>query len=259
MFYPAWDNATSYPVNSIVSFNGLLYIATFYHDPASTVAPNVETGLHPVYPALFGLQRSWTLYSTLPTGYTASPFSLSYRVLISPVEENDRYFRFNEVPGIYNEGISREELTGTFTNVNSPCPLDKCVVSIDHVSGPIYGTSFSYAYTLFNPVLAPSGTYYQNGPDNAPGGTNTLYIWWRTSSPSVFQRSVTIYAETGIDPSGNPVITQTTFVPSDNTYNNGAGAMLFWYAPGNQDAIFTSGEIGMPVFIEAAYDVAPND
>lgn len=263
MAYPAWDSGTSYAVGSIVSFNNLLYLATFYHNPANTDAPNVAVEPHPSNPALFGSQRSWTIYSTLPTGYTASPFYIYTRELIVPLEPNDRYFRFNEVQGIYgnDQGKSLEELTGTATTVINPCPANKCVTTLNRGNGPIYGTDFYYSIQLFNPVLDPTGTYYIDGPDNVPGGNNLLYIWWRTSSPSVFRRPVTIHVIEALDASGNPIVTTKTFTPTDNTYNTGlyGSTMRQWVAPGNQDVLLTSGEVGLPYFYEPVYDVDGND
>jgi hypothetical protein len=260
MAYPAWDSGTSYAVGSIVSFNNLLYLATFYHNPANTDAPNVAVEPHPSNPALFGSQRSWTIYSTLPTGYSESPFFLSFRALTSPVEEDDRYFRSNVVPAIYYEGTSQEELAGTALVVNNPCPASQCVVALYRGNGFIYGAEGFYAYELTNPILAPSGTYYISGPGaTGPGEINTLHVWYRTSSPSMFRRNVTLYAKTGEDGSGDPIITSNTFTPTDNTYRNADGQLIYWYAPGNEDTTFTAVWPYSPELVLNAYNIAPND
>jgi hypothetical protein len=259
MFYPTWDNATSYPVGSIVSFNGLLYEATFYHNPASTLEPNVEMGAHPTDP-IFLTQRSWIIYGALPAGYSPSPFVLAPHILIRQVDFNEHYdLSAQFAPGPYgdDQGISKQEYAGSINYPTTPCPAAKCVVSLSHLGGPIYGTNFQLVKTLYNPVLAPSGTYYIDGPSNPEGETNTLYVWWGIQSPNCFRRSVKLFADTGeVDGSGNPIIEEQTFTPTDNTYSVGPATPIEWFAPGNQSVTFSS--LPGPALLNA-FEIAGND
>lgn len=267
MFYPTWDNATSYPVGSIVSFNGLLYLATLYHNPASTTEPNVEMGTNPSAPVFFGSQRSWTIYGALPPGYSPSPFILTTAILTRKLDPNDDYdFGGQFAPGIYgdDQGISKQEYAGSVNNPTTPCPASKCDVNLNDIRGSIYGSNAQYIYELFNPVLSSTGDYYINGPLNPDGETNTLYVWWATQSPSRFRRSITINAQTGYDEfTFEPINETETFVPDDNTYSvGGSYDMRRWIAPGNQSATFVSmampGVSFVPVLLNA-YEIAPND
>jgi hypothetical protein len=255
MPYPVWDNSTSYPVNTIVSFNGLLYIATFYHNPASNSPPNVETGLHPSNPGLFGLQRSWTLYSTLPTGYSASDYVPDVNILTKPVDVNDQYnFLGATVPGIYgnDQGIAQDYYPGTPNATTTPCPANKCILMV--TNGLVYGNSFQEIRSIMNPVLGPSG-YYIDGPTNYPA-IDTLYVWWGIQAAYGFRRTVTLYCDT-IDSSGNPLLQTKTFTPTDDNYNVGPSTPIGWYAPGNESTTFTSYS---GVFtLHSAYEIDAND
>jgi len=257
MFYPAWDSGTSYAVGSIVSFNGLLYIATFYHDPASTAAPNVETGLHPSNPGLFGLQRSWTLYSTLPTGYLDSVFVPDRNILTKPVDFNDQYsIDGATVPGIYgnDQGVAQDYYIGTPNNPSSPCPANQCISMVATSNGLVYGNSFQEIRSIMNPVMGPSG-YYIDGPTNYPA-IDTLYVWWGIQAAYGFRRSVTLYCDT-IDASGNPLLQTQTFTPTDDNYNVGPSTAIAWYAPGNQSTTFTSYSGVFTLY--SAYEIDAND
>ena len=240
MSYPTWDDATSYPINSIVWFNNLLYQATFYHDPANTDKPNVEMGLHPYDPAFYGSQRGWVIYGVLPPGYSPSPIVLSAFRLIKKIDPYDDYTIGSVDTGPYGEGISEQHFSGSINNPTIPCPANQCGPVLEHLSGSIYGASFGFMYELVNPVLAPSGDYYINGPLNEPGEPNTLYVWWSVRSPSLFRRSVKLFAELGTDEFGHLIIGEQTFTPTDDTYNVGASTPIQWYAPGNQSVTFTS-------------------
>ena len=256
MAYPAWDSGTSYPVNSIVSFNGLLYIATFYHDPANTDPPNVETGLHPSQPALFGLQRSWTLYSTLPTGYSASAFVPDVNILTKPIDPNDQYNYIGAtVPGIYgnDQGVAQDYYTGTPNAPTSPCPANKCILMTASTNGSVYGNGFQEIRAIINPVLGPGG-YYIDGPTNDPA-SDTLYVWWGIQAAYGFRRSVTLYCDT-FDSSPSPILKTQTFTPTDNNYNVGAATPIEWYAPGNESMTFT-GYISFTLY--SAYEIDGND
>lgn len=256
MAYPAWDSGTSYAVGSIVSFNGLLYIATFYHDPANTDAPNVETGLHPSQPALFGLQRSWTIYSTLPTGYSASNFLPDVNILTKPIDPNDQYnFLGATVPGIYgnDQGIAQDYYPGTPNAPTSPCPVNKCILMVTTTNGPVYGNGFQEIKTIFNPVLGPGG-YYIAGPTNDPD-PDTLYVWWGIQATYGFRRSVTLYCDT-FDDSPSPILLTQTFTPTDDNYNVGPATPIEWYAPGNESMTFT-GYISFTLY--SAYEIDGND
>jgi len=255
MSYTVWNNVTSYPVNTIVSFNELLYIATFYHDPASTAAPNVETGLHPSNPGLFGLQRSWTLYSTLPTGYSASDFVPDVNILTKPVDVNDQYFFLGAtVPGIYgnDQGIAQDYYQGTSNNPTTPCPANKCILMV--TNGLVYGNAFQEIRSIMNPVIGPGG-YYIDGPTNYPA-IDTLYVWWGIQAAYGFRRSVTLYCDT-IDASGNPLLQTQTFTPTDDNYNVGPSTAIAWYAPGNQSTTFTSYSGVFTLY--SAYEIDAND
>lgn len=258
MSYPQWDNSTSYPVGSIVWFNGLLYEATLYHNPASTLEPNVEMGAHPTQP-IFLTQRSWTIYGVLPTGYSQSPFVLAPRILIRQVDPQDHYvLNAQFAPGPYgdDQGISKQEYAGSPNNPTTPCPAAKCVATLEHLAGSIYGTQFGLIKTLYNPVLAPSGTYYIDGPDKPVGESNTLYVWWSVSSPSVFRRSVKLYCAT-VDDYYDPVMLEETFVPTDNDYNVGMATPIEWFAPGNQSVSFSSNH---PILdLQNAFEIEGND
>lgn len=257
MAYPAWDDATSYPVGSIVTFNNLTYIATSYHNPASTEAPNVEMGTDPYNP-IFESQRAWTIYATLPPGYQPSQFGLSPHILIKKIDYQDDYVYFGQyAPGPYgnDQGYSTQHFAGSPNNPSTPCPAAKCLVSIYAASGHIYGTSFQLVKTLFNPVLAPSGTYYIDGPAKPDGETNTLYVWWGIQSPSCFRRSVKLFCIT-INDLYEPVMLEETFTPTDNDYNVGSSTPIEWFAPGNQSVTFTSTH-GLD--LQNAYEVAEND
>ena len=255
MPYPVWNNVTSYPIGSIVSFNNLLYIATAYHNPASTTAPNVEMGTDPSFP-IFGSQRSWTLYSTLPTGYLDSVFVPDRNILTKPVDFNDQYSLDGaDVPGIYGNqyGIAKDYYIGTPNNPTIPCPANQCISMVATSSGPIYSSGYQEIRTIINPVLGPGG-YYIDGPSNYPS-TDTLYVWWGIQAAHAFRRNVTLYCDT-FDSTPSPILQTQTFTPTDDNYNVGAATAIGWYAPGNQSVTVT-GYIGFTLY--SAFEIAVND
>jgi hypothetical protein len=214
-------------------------------------------GAHPTEP-IFLTQRSWTIYGVLPTGYSPSPFVLGPAILIRQVDPNEHYvLNAQFAPGPYgdDQGISKQEYAGSINYPTTPCPAAKCVASLSRLAGAIYGTSFQLVKTLYNPVLAPSGTYYIDGPDNPEGETNSLYVWWATQSPSCFRRSVKLFCGT-FDEFYDPLMLEETFTPTDNTYSVGAATPIEWFAPGNQSVIFSSTR---PMSLENAFDIAGND
>lgn len=248
MSYPQWDNATSYPVGSIVWFNNLLYQATGYHDPASTLAPNVEMGTDPFNP-IFLSQRSWTLYATLPTGYSPSQFIPTTSILIKQQDINDRYVFFGQyAPSPYGYGESSQRYAGSSNNPTTPCPADKCISMLVTGSGLTYGDGFNVTKILVNPVKPPGYTYYISGPYNPYPDPNTLYVWWEFASTYCFRRPVVLTCEC------DGVIQNQTFTPTDDNYTTMA-TPVEWYTPGNASATFSF----VSGFGDVTYDIAPND
>jgi hypothetical protein len=258
MFYPQWNNTTSYPVNSIVVYNGLLYQATYYHNPASTAEPNVEMGTDPYDPTFFGSQRAWTLYATLPAGGGPTPFVPTTNILVRQVDPNDQYSLMGQyAPGVYgnDQGYSTQEYAGSVNNPTIPCPADKCVVAVSSNASGIYGNAFQLVKELVNPYKPAGSSYYISGGLNPPGTLNTLYVWWGIQAAFCFRRSVKLYCET-TDALGNTSIVDNTFVPSDNEYNVGLSTPIQWFEPGNQSVTFTSYS---GFSLQNAFDIAPND
>lgn len=246
MAYPEWESGTSYPIGSIVAYNNLTYIATGYHDPANFDPPNVEMGTDPFNP-IFLTQRGWTIYATLPTGYSPSAYILSTAILTRKLDFNDDYvFGGQFAPGPYgdDQGISKQEYAGSVNNPTTPCPASKCDVNLNDIRGSLYGSNGQFLFDgeLINPVLSPSGLYYIDGPLNPDGESNTLYVWWCNQSPSRFRRSIKIYAIIGYDDvTGDPIIDEKTIVPNDDNYNVGfSTGIMNWRAPGNESAQFVS-------------------
>jgi hypothetical protein len=248
MSYPQWDNATSYPVGSIVWFNNLLYQATGYHDTASTLAPNVEMGTDPFNP-IFLSQRSWTLYATLPTGYSPSQFAPDTNILIKQQDINDRYVFFGQyAPSPYGFGESSQLYAGSSNNPTTPCPADKCISMLATGSGFTYANTFNITKQLVNPVKPPGYTYYISGPYNPYPDPNTLYVWWEFNATYCFRRPVVLTCEC------DGVIQNQTFTPTDDNYTTMA-TPVEWYTPGNASATFSF----VSGFGDVTYDIAPND
>jgi hypothetical protein len=245
--YPQWDSAVSYPVGSIVWFNNLLYQATQYHDPASSLAPNVEMGTDPFNP-IFLTQRSWTLYATLPTGYNPSQFVPDTNLLIKQQDINDRYVLFGQyAPGPYGEGESSQRYAGSSNNPTTPCPADKCI-SMVAASGGVYGNLFAVTKTLVNPVKPPGYTYYIDGPLNPYPDPNTLCVWWEFNATYCFRRPVVLTCDC------DGVIQNQTFTPTDDNYTT-MSTPVEWYTPGNASVTFSF----VGYFGDVTYDIAPND
>lgn len=250
MSYPQWDNATSYPVGSIVWFNNLLYQATQYHNPANFDPPNVEMGIDPFNP-IFLTQRGWTIYATLPTGYSPSQFVPDTNLLIKQQDINDRYVYFGQyAPGPYGEGESSQRYAGSLNNPTTPCPADKCI-SMLSTSGPgglTYGNTFNVTKTLVNPIKPPGYTYYIDGPLNPYPDPNTLYVWWEFTATYCFRRPVTLTCDC------DGVIQNQTFTPTDDNYTT-MSTPVEWYTPGNASATFNF----VSYFGDVTYEIASND
>ena len=250
MAYPAWDNATSYPIGSIVTYNNLTYIATGYHDPANFDPPNVEMGTDPFNP-IFLTQRGWTLYATLPTGYNPSQFVPDTNLLIKQQDINDRYVYLGQyAPGPYGEGESYQRYAGSLNNPTTPCPADKCISTIV-TSGPggfAYANTFNITKQLVNPIKPPGYTYYIDGPLNPYPDPNTLYVWWEFNATYCFRRPVTLTCDC------DGVIQNQTFTPTDNNYTT-MSTPVQWYTPGNASATFSF----VSYFGDITYEIASND
>jgi hypothetical protein len=258
MFYPQWNNTTSYPVGAVVVYNGLLYQATYYHNPSSTAAPNVEMGTDPSDPTFYGSQRAWTPYATLPAGGGPSPFVPTTNILTRQIDPSDDYNLGGEfAPGVYgnDQGYSRQEYAGSYNNPTTPCPANECILMIGSNASLIYGNSFQLIKELLNPYKPAGSSYYVSGPMNAPGTVNTLYVWWGIQAAYCFRRSVKLYCETE-DASGNVSMVNSTFTPTDDNYNVGPSTPIQWFAPGNESVIFSSYN---GFTLQNAFEIAPND
>lgn len=248
MSYPTWSSAVSYSVGSIVWYNNLLYQATQYHDPASTLAPNIETGSDPLNP-IFLTQRSWTLYAILPTGYLASEFVPDSNLLIKQQDINDRYVYFGEyAPSPYGEGESLQRYAGSPNNPTTPCPANQCISMVTTASGNTYANFFNVTKLLVNPIKPTGYTYYIDGPLNTYPTPNTLYVWWEFSATYCFRRDVVITCEC------DGVVQNQTFTPTDDNYTTGS-TPVEWYTPGNASVTFSF----VSSYGDVTYEVAPND
>lgn len=251
MVYAQWNDTTSYPVNTIVVYNGLLYQATAYHNTSSTDAPNVEMGTIP-FDTFFGSQRAWTLYAT-PNGYGTSQFVPGTSVLKNHQDPNDDYTLSGEfAPGIYgnDQGISNQYYAGSTNNPTTPCPANQCVLTIN-TQGPgglAYNSTFGITKTLINPVKPSGYTYYINGPLNTYPDPNTLHVWWEFTAPYCFRRPVIFSADV------DGTINTRTLTPTDDNYTNFT-TPIEWYTPSNSSVTFNFiFSIGYVTF-----DIDPND
>jgi hypothetical protein len=218
MSYPAWNSATSYPLGSIVTFNGQVYKATYFHDPANNDPPNVEFGPGPYPVPAYGSLRGWIIWAELPAGYTESMFTPIFFLLSIPYDPADRYAFSATEPNPYGGGAlyggrCEHAYTGTTNNPSTPCPVGKCGVQLSTLSS-LYGDGFYFEY-LVNPVLytnpATGQTSYINGTF-IPGTSNQLHGWVWFRATYCFRRTFTVECEV------DGVMESRTATPTDYNY-----------------------------------------
>lgn len=218
MSYPTWNNATTYLVDSIVYFEGILYQATLYHNPSNTEPPNVE--MREVDP-LFGPQRGWTIYcGPQPSGSFGGRQQATMTATKQPYDPDDDWTlamvsNNKYQPSPYGVGFSNTIYQGTNNNPTTPCPKGDCQVYFDN--GAVYDGSVNhYEFTiLVNPVLVtmPDGrTFYTNGPE---AETNTSFVFFFHDAGWAYKRTFECTYKRG----GDPVTQESqTFVGEEKFY-----------------------------------------
>jgi hypothetical protein len=202
MAYPPWNPTTSYPVDSIVSYNGVPYQATRYHLSTNNDPPNEEVR---TIETLFGPQRGWTVYGgAQPAGSFGGRQQADMTVTKRPYDPDDDW-AFSIVPnnqtqdGPYFVGQSRVEYQGTTNAPTLQCPKGDCQVYFN--GGAVYsGAVNHFNFTLIgNPVLrtlADGRTYYDNGPIE---DTNTIYVFFFHDASWAYRRTFEVRYMQGSD------------------------------------------------------------
>jgi hypothetical protein len=192
MAYPPWNPATNYPVDSIVSYEGVPYQATRYHLSTNTQPPNVE--VREIEP-LFGQQRGWTVYGGAQPegsfgGRQAATMTATKRPFDPDDDWTDSVVPNNEFQqGPYFVGESRVEYQGTTNAPSFKCPKADCQVYF--TDGFVYdGNVDHFNFTLItNPELVTLGdgrTFYTNGDIEE---SNTTYVFFFHDAGWAYRRT----------------------------------------------------------------------
>jgi hypothetical protein len=265
MAYPPWLSTVNYPVDSIVSYEGVPYQATIYHLSSNTQPPNVE--VRTVDP-LFGPQRGWTVYERpQPAGSFGAIQTAVITATKRPFDPDDDWSSStvpdNELQqGPYGVGVSEDSLQGTVNSPSFQCPVGDCQVYFD--SGNVYtgGVTTGNIVTIQNPVLTtlPSGqTYYNDGPLST---SNTLYVFFTHTGAWAVKRTFEFTMEVIGSPSNEIEIrtvtgqekfyVQTPIFPYVQPYPPFTAYDTPYFAPGNEVYTVSYGDdfIGSPVSIK---------
>lgn len=264
MSYPLWLATVDYPVDSIVTYDGVPYQATIYHLPTNREPPNVE--LREVDP-LFGPQRGWTVYERpQPAGSFGAIQNAALGTTKRPFDPDDDWNGApapdNEIQqGPYGVGQSIVDFQGTINSPSFQCPTGNCHVFF--TAGSIYtGNIGSEFVTIQNPVLTtlPSGqTFYASGPLSS---SNTLYVFLTHTAAWAVKRTFEVTMEVIGDPDPEIEVrtitgeekfyVMTPIFPYVQPYPPFIGWDTPYYAPGNQMFTVNYGDdlIGFPLNIK---------
>jgi hypothetical protein len=201
MAYPPWNPTTSYPVDSIVSYNGVPYQATRYHLSTNNDPPNVEVR---TIETLFGPQRGWTVYGgPQPAGSFGGVAFASMTATKQPYDPDDDWTSAivpsnQEQIGPYFVGGSSTLYQGTNNAPTFQCPKGDCQVFFN--GGVYYGAVNHFEFTvLTNPrlVTLPDGrTFYTNGDLE---DTNTTYVFFFHDASWAYRRTFEVRYMQGSD------------------------------------------------------------
>jgi hypothetical protein len=265
MAYQPWLPTVNYPIDSIVTYEGVPYQATIYHLSTNTEPPNVEVR---TVDALFGPQRGWTVYERpQPAGSFGAIQTAKQSTTKKPFDPDDDWggpgIPDNEVQqGPYGVGISDVDFQGTTNNPSFQCPKGDCHVAF--TDGSIYtgGVTTGNIVTIQNPVLTtlPSGqTYYANG---ALSTSNTLYVFYTHTGSWAVKRTFEFTMEV-ITSSGTEIeirtvtgqekfYVQTPIFPYVQPYPPFTAYDTPYFAPGNEVFTVSYGDdlIGSPSIIK---------
>ena len=202
MAYPPWNATTNYPVDSIVSYEGVPYQATRYHLLTNNEPPNVE--VREIEP-LFGQQRGWTVYGgAQPSGSFGGVQQALMTATKRPYDPDDDWTASSvpnnqEQNGPYGVGKSQVDYQGTTNAPSFKCPKGDC--QIFFADGSVYaGIVNHYEFTVIrNPELVtlPNGrTFYQSGPVES---SNTDYVFFFHDAGWAYRRTFEVTFKRGLD------------------------------------------------------------
>jgi hypothetical protein len=244
MAYPPWNPTTSYPVDSIVSYNGVPYQATRYHLSTNNDPPNVEVR---TIETLFGEQRGWTVYGgAQPVGSFGGVAFASMTATKQPYDPDDDWASAivpsnQEQNGPYFVGGSLALFQGTNNAPTFQCPKGDCQVFFN--GGVYYGDVNHFEFvTLNNPRLITLGdgrTIYTNGPVE---DTNTTYVFFFHDASWAYRRTFEVtYVQGGETPTqvvrtfpGAQKFYIRDFIPQVQPYPPFTAWDTPYFAPGNE-------------------------
>lgn len=239
----AWNAATSYSPNAVVTYNGQTYIRSQYPAaPTAGTPPNVETGVDGNGDEI----RTWTLYVEGYTGYQPKFLTSYFRIIEPPINSEtgyydflysgDQFYGFNAYapigdPSTYIHGGTVEIdqfKTNPSGGPDSPvCPKEYCGVAMQQLQ---------------------EGGEVACGVTSRTDDTNPLkkYIFVLFNHPLYFRRTIKVFTQivktvTVYDPASSTTTyenTFTTYLPDDRNYCTFT-PLTSYYIPDNAAFVVT--------------------